>query len=65
MFIIVITIIFMYLFNDIYGASPTSIRQIDNGELIMDNSIYDLQGRKRESLQRGVNIMNGKKIIRK
>jgi len=52
-----------YLFADIEGSTATSIRQIDNGELIIDNSIYDLQGRKRSSLQRGVNIVGTKKVI--
>ena len=52
-----------YLFDDIYGSTVTSVRQIDNGKLIMDNSIYDLQGRKRLALQRGVNIVGGKKVV--
>ena len=52
-----------YLFEDIYGSTVTSVRQIDNGKLIMENSIYDLQGRKRLALQRGVNIVGGNKVI--
>ncbi len=52
-----------YLFDDIYDSTVTSVRQIDNGKLIMDNSIYDLQGRKRLALQRGVNIVGGKKVV--
>ena len=52
-----------YQFDDIYGSTVTSVRQIDNGKLIMENSIYDLQGRKRSTLQRGVNIVGGNKVI--
>jgi hypothetical protein len=52
-----------YLFDDINGSTTTSVRQIDNGEWIIDNSIYDLQGRKRSTLQRGVNIVGSKKVI--
>ena len=52
-----------YRFEDIYGSSPTSIRQIDNGELRMDNSIYNLVGQRLNKMQRGVNIVGGKKIM--
>ena len=41
----------------------TGLRLIDNGELKMDNSVYDLQGRKVEKAQKGVYIQNGKKVI--
>lgn len=36
---------------------------IDNGQLTIDNSIYDLQGRRVNTPQHGVYIVNGKKII--
>jgi len=42
----------------------TGLRLIDNGELKMDNSVYDLQGRKVEKAQKGVYIVNGKKVIK-
>lgn len=52
-----------YLFEDVYGSSPTSIRQIDNGPLTIDNYVYDLQGRKRVELKPGINIVGGKKVV--
>ena len=42
----------------------TGVGAIDNGELKMDNSVYDLQGRKVEKAQKGVYIVNGKKVIK-
>ena len=52
----------------------TGLRLIDNGELKMDNSVYDLQGRRMangqsstvngQSLKKGVYIVNGKKVIK-
>ena len=54
----------------IYGISWTSngstdgIGIIDNGQLTIDNSpIYNLNGQRVESLQKGINIVNGKKIL--
>ena len=48
----------------------TGLRSIDNGEWIMDNSVYDLQGRKLANsklsngqMQKGVYVVNGKKVI--
>jgi len=41
-----------------------AIRSIDNGELTMDNAeIFNLAGQKMSKLQRGVNIVNGKKVF--
>ena len=49
-----------YLLEDIEGAITTSLTPtLSKGE----GDIYDLQGRKREKLQRGVNISGGKKIL--
>ena len=53
-----------YLFEDIEGAITTGVRQIDNEQLTIDNAIFDLQGRRQEKIQRGVNIVNGRKIIK-
>ncbi len=40
------------------------IKTMDNGQLKMDNSnIFNLAGQRMNKLQRGVNIVNGKKII--
>ena len=52
-----------YLFEDIEGAIATGLRPIDNGELIIDNSIYNLAGQRLNKMQRGVNIVGGKKMI--
>ena len=42
----------------------TGIETIDNGELIKDNAIYDLQGRKvNATKKRGIYIKNGKKHV--
>jgi len=41
----------------------TAIKANDNGQLIMDNYIYDLLGRKISPKQKGIYIQNGKKII--
>ena len=51
---------FLFDFNDAVG-----IEAIDNGQLIMDNDkvIYNLAGQKMSKLQRGVNIVNGKKVL--
>ena len=47
-----------------YGdGETTGIRPIDNGQLIMDNVIYDLSGRRVENPTKGVYIMNGKKVL--
>ena len=52
-------------------GEATGIQSIDNGQLTMDNSVYDLQGRKVNSqlsiinsqLKKGLYIVNGKKVI--
>jgi len=48
----------------INGEAPNGIETIDNGERIMDNAIYDLQGRKINAINmRGIYIKNGKKYV--
>ena len=50
-----------YQFDDIEGANTTSLTpSLSKGE---GDVIYDLQGRKRSTLQRGVNIVGGNKVI--
>jgi len=46
-------------------GEATGVSQIENGELRMENSVYDLQGRRMETsnLKKGVYIVNGKKVI--
>lgn len=41
----------------------TGIQSIDNGQLIKDNVIYDLSGRRVENPTKGIYIMNGKKFV--
>ena len=44
----------------------TGIEAIDNGQLTIDNDkteIFNLAGQKMNKLQRGVNIVNGKKVL--
>lgn len=49
---------------NINGKAPSGIETIDNGELIKDNAIYDLQGRKINAINmRGIYIKNGKKYV--
>ena len=43
----------------------TSIKTIDNGQLTMDNAvIYDLSGRRVEKMQKGIFIVNRKKMLK-
>ena len=48
-----------------YGKNRTivGIRSMDNGQLKMDNDIYDLNGRKVTTPKRGLYIVNGKKVV--
>ena len=41
----------------------TSLNTIDNGQLTIDNMVYDLQGRRVSQPTKGLYIVNGKKII--
>ena len=41
----------------------TGIKAIDNGQLTIDNEVYDLQGRRVAQPTKGLYIVNGKKII--
>ncbi len=41
----------------------TGISQIENGELRMENSVYDLQGRRVAQPTKGLFIRNGKKFV--
>ena len=44
-------------------TSSAGISTINNDQLKKNHAIYDLQGRRLNSLQKGLNIVNGKKII--
>ncbi|MBO4549358.1 MAG: hypothetical protein J5733_01390, partial [Bacteroidaceae bacterium] len=41
----------------------TGIRSIDNGQLPFDNRIYNVAGQRLQRMQKGINIVNGKKIL--
>ena len=51
-----------FLFND---SETTDLKAIDNGQLTIDNSVYDLQGRRVMNPTKGLYIVNGKKVIMK
>jgi hypothetical protein len=55
-------------FELLYQATPDfydGIKPIDNGQLTIDNDVYDLSGRKvnAQSKKKGIVIRNGKKIV--
>lgn len=51
---------FTFVFNDIV----TGIQVVDNVQGTMDNAeIYNLAGQRMSKMQRGVNIVNGKKVL--
>lgn len=50
-----------YLFDDIFCTTTTGIQSFENGKI--EESIYDLQGRKRIKMQRGINIVGDKKVV--
>ena len=41
----------------------TGIKSVDNGQLTIDNAIYDLNGRRIERPTKGIYIVNGKKVV--
>jgi hypothetical protein len=48
-----------------FGSDITNgITSIANGQLPMDNAIYDLSGRRVQKATKGIYIQNGKKFIR-
>jgi hypothetical protein len=44
-------------------GETTGIKAIDNGQLTIDNEVYDLQGRRVAQPTKGLYIVNGKKVI--
>jgi hypothetical protein len=44
-------------------TNATGIEAIHNSQFTVKNSIYNLQGIRLNSLQKGLNIVNGKKIV--
>ena len=51
---------FIFAFGD---EDPTGINTIDNGQLTIDNEIYNLAGQRVQKMQKGINIVNGKKVM--
>lgn len=51
-----------YGFDD--EDDPTGISTMDNGQWSMDNVIYNVAGQRMSKAQKGINIVNGKKIIK-
>ena len=49
-------------FFDLDG-NVTGIKAIDNGQLTIDDAVYDLQGRRVSKPTKGLYIVNGKKVI--
>ena len=47
----------------ITAESGTGIENVDNSRFTVNNAIYNLQGIRLNSLQRGLNIVNGKKVL--
>ena len=46
-------------------GEATGIEAIDNGQLTIDNEVYDLQGRRVANPTKGIYVVNGKKVITK
>ena len=51
-----------YAFDTIGVDQETGVNNVNGSDNVNDN-IYDLQGRKLSRLQRGVNIIGGKKVL--
>ncbi len=49
----------------VFEDETTAIRGIENGQLRMENSFFDLQGRKIAKPTKGLYIKNGKKVVLK
>ena len=42
----------------------TDIKTIENGKLMIDNVIYNVAGQRLNKMQKGINIVNGKKVLK-
>jgi len=49
----------------VYSNKPTGIQNVVKEVLSPDGEIYDLFGRKMTSLKKGINIVGGKKVVKK
>ena len=51
-------------FELVFGGEVTGVETIDNGQLTIDNSpVYNLQGQRVNKAQKGVYIINNKKVV--
>ena len=51
-------------FDLVFGGEVTGVETIDNGQLTIDNSaVYNLQGQRVNKAQKGVYIINNKKVV--
>ena len=51
-------------FAEIFGGETDGVEAIENGQLTIDNAvIYNLAGQRLQKLQKGVNIVGGKKVV--
>ena len=48
----------------VFGGDATGIDAIDHSSLTIDHSIYNLAGQRLNKVQKGINIINGKKILK-
>ena len=52
---------FYFLFP---GEDPTGINAIENAQLTVDGVIYNIAGQRIQKMQKGINIVNGKKVLK-
>ena len=51
-------------FAEIFGSETDGVEEIENGQLTIDNAvIFNLAGQRLQKLQKGVNIIGGKKVL--
>ena len=51
-------------FAEVFGGETDGVEAIENGQWTIDNAvIYNLAGQRLQKLQRGVNIVSGKKVV--
>ena len=50
-------------FTFVFDEDATSIQAINNGQQTTDGAIYNLAGQRLQKIQKGINIINGKKVL--
>ena len=50
-------------FTFVFDEDATSIQAINNGQQTTDGAIYNLAGQRLQKMQKGINIINGKKVL--